>query len=192
MAFLRLCAARTGQPLDLDNLSSDAGIPRKVGRQWLSVLEATGVGFLLRPCFTNLAKRQVKAPKLYFLDTGLAAYLTRWPSPETLEASMASGAFFETWVVGELLKNWLGSVPDAPFYYYCGKDKTEIDLLIVQGDMAHPLEIKKTATPGIHDTRHFKALEKTGLRAGTGGLVCLAPAARRLTEKDWIIPAGMI
>jgi predicted AAA+ superfamily ATPase len=192
VSFLTACAARTGQLLNMADISRAADISPTTGKQWLSVLEASGLVFLLRPYFTNVTKRMVKAPKLYFLDTGLAAFLTRWPTPETLEMSSVSGAFFETWVIGELLKNWLGHGPVAPFYYYRDKDQTEIDLLIIQGDTVHPLEIKKSGAPDIRDIRHFQAIKKLRLKIGPGGVVCLAAQAQPLAENQWIIPAGLI
>jgi len=99
--------------------------------------------YLLEPYFTNVTKRMVKAPKLYFLDTGLAAYLTEWSSPETLEAGAMSGAILETWTMGELLKGRLHNDQRAPFYYYRDKDQKEIDLLIIQDGTVYPLEFKR-------------------------------------------------
>jgi predicted AAA+ superfamily ATPase len=190
--FMRACAARTGQLLNIDELSRDADISPVTGKKWLSVLEASGMIFLLEPYFTNIAKRLVKSPKLYFLDTGLASFLTGWPSPETLEMGAMSGAIFETWVMCELLKNWLGNVPQPPFYYYRDKDKVEIDLLIIQGNIIYPLEIKKTASPKKNDIRHFKALEQLKMTIGPGGVICLTTQVLPLTENAWAIPVGLI
>jgi predicted AAA+ superfamily ATPase len=192
LRFLRACAARTGQLLNIAELSRDADVSPVTGKKWLSILEASGLVYLLEPYFNNVTKRMVKAPKLYFLDTGLAAYLTEWASPETLEAGAMSGAIFETWVMGELLKGWFNNGLRPPFYYYRDKDQKEIDLLIVQDGTAYPLECKKTASPDKNDVRHFRVLEKLAMPIGLGGVICLTAQALPLTEKAWSIPAGWI
>ena len=106
LRFLRAAAARTGQLLNMAELARDADVAPNTAKNWLSILEASGLIYLLQPWHTNLTKRLVKTPKLYFLDTGLCAYLTQWTSPQTLEAGAMSGAIFETWVMIELLKSY--------------------------------------------------------------------------------------
>lgn len=192
LRFLRASAARTGQLLNIAELSRDADVSPVTGKKWLSILEASGLVYLLEPYFTNVTKRMVKAPKLYFLDTGLAAYLTEWSSPETLEAGAMSGAVFETWVMAELLKSWLNNGLRPPFYYYRDKDQKEIDLLIIQDGTVYPLECKKTASPDKNDMRHFQVLEKLKMPIGLGGVICLTNQALPLTETAWSIPAGLI
>jgi predicted AAA+ superfamily ATPase len=190
--FLRACAARTGQLLNIAELSRDAHISPVTGKNWLSVLVASNIVYLLEPYFANVTKRLVKAPKLYFLDTGLAAYLTDWDSPKNLESGAMSGAIFETWVIGELLKSWRGNGLRPPFYYYRDKDQKEIDLLIVQNGQLFPLECKKTASPNKNDIRHFQVLDKLKMPVAIGGVICMAPRAMPLTAKAWIIPVGCI
>jgi predicted AAA+ superfamily ATPase len=192
LRFLRASAARTGQLLNIAELSRDADVSPVTGKKWLSILEASGLVYLLEPYFSNVTKRMIKAPKLYFLDTGLAAYLTEWSSPETLEAGAMSGAIFESWVMGELLKSWLNNGLRPPFYYYRDKDQKEIDLLIIQDGTAYPLECKKTASPDKNDVRHFQVLEKLKMPVGLGGVICLTTQALPLTENAWSIPAGWI
>ncbi|WP_343389921.1 DUF4143 domain-containing protein, partial [Candidatus Amarobacter glycogenicus] len=167
----RLCAfcgrrPRTGQLLNLADLARDADVAPNTAKNWLAILQTAEIVYLLEPYSTNLSKRLVKAPKLYFLDTGLAAYLTEWASPETLEAGAMSGPILETWVVVELLKSYWHSGRRAPFYYVRDKDQREIDLMIVQDGVAYPLEIKKTAAPSRDDVRHFGALAHLGLPVG--------------------------
>ena len=190
--FLSACAARTGQLLNMADLSRDAGVSPATGKRWLSVLEASGLIFRLSPYFKNVTKRMIKAPKLYFLDTGLAAYLAGWDSPQALERGAVSGAFFETWVMAELLKNWLGNGPQAPFFYYRDKDQVEIDLLIIRNGTIYPLDIKKKSAPDQRDIRHFGALKKLDMPIGAGGVICLAPEALPLADKFWSIPAALI
>ncbi|MDR2800609.1 MAG: ATP-binding protein [Desulfovibrio sp.] len=192
LRFLRASAARTGQLLNISELARDADVSPVTGKKWLSILEASGLVYLLEPYFTNVTKRMVKTPKLYFLDTGLAAYLTEWSSPETLEAGAMSGPILETWIMGELLKSWLHNGLRPPFYYYRDKDQKEIDLLIIQDGTVFPLEFKKTASPDKHDIRHFSVLEKFGMPIGIGGVICLASQALPLSEKVWSVPASLI
>ena len=192
LRFLRAAAARTGQLLNLSELARDADIAVGTAKSWLSILQASGVAYLLEPYHTNVTKRLVKTPKLYFLDTGLCAYLTEWSSPETLAAGAMAGAILETWVMVELLKGYWHNGRQAPFYYYRDKDRTEIDLLIFQNGTAYPLEIKKSASPGRDDARHFRILEKRKIPVGPGGVICLAKQSLPLTPTVQSIPVAAL
>lgn len=192
LRFLRAAAARTGQLLNLTDLSRDVHIAVNTAKTWLSILQASGVAYLLEPYHTNLTSRLVKTPKLYFLDTGLCAYLTEWSSPETLEAGAMSGAILETWILAELLKGYLHNGRRAPFYYYRDKDRKEIDLLIVEDGTIYPLEFKKTASPNKDDVRHFQTLKKLGMPIGPGGVICLAEQSLPLTPSTQSIPVAAI
>ena len=135
----------------------------------------------------------MKTPKLYLLDTGLAAYLTEWTSPRNLEAGAMAGAILETWAVSEVLKSYWHNGRRAPVFFYRDKDKKEIDLLIHQDGTLYPIEIKKTAQPGREAVRHFPVLEglaASGYRTGPGALVCLAPARLPLTPAVSVVPVG--
>jgi hypothetical protein len=188
LRFLRAAAARTAQLLNLTELARDADVAPNTAKHWLSILQAADIIYLLEPYHSNLSKRLVKTPKLYMLDTGLAAYLTEWASPQTLEAGAMSGAILESWVVAELLKSYWHHGKRAPFFYYRDKDQKEVDLLIVQDGMVYPLEIKKSASPGKADVRHFAALAQLGIPLGPGGVICLAEQALPLTASAWSIP----
>jgi len=190
--FLRSAAARTAQLLNLADMARDVGVAPNTAKHWLSILQASGLVWLLEPYHTNLSKRLVKTPKLYFLDTGLAAYLTEWSSPATLEAGAMSGVIFETWVVGEMLKSWWHHGKQAPFYYYRDKDQKEIDVLIVRDGRVHPVEIKKTAQPGRDVVRHFSVLATLGLETGAGAVICLVPERLPITAQVEAIPAWQI
>ena len=192
LRFLRASAARTGQLLNISELSRDADVSPVTGKKWLSILEASGLIYLLEPYHSNVTKRMIKTPKLYFLDTGLASYLTQWSSPETLEAGAMSGAILETWIMGELLKSWWHNGLRAPFYYYRDKDQKEIDLLIIKDGTVYPVEFKKTASPDKRDIRHFSVLEKLGMPLGMGAVVCMSAQALPLSETAWSLPVGMI
>lgn len=192
LRFLKAAAARTGQLLNISELAKDADISPNTAKKWLSVLETSNIVFLLYPFSTNINKRLVKAPKLYFLDTGLSAWLTEWSSPETLEAGAFSGAVFETWVFSEILKTWLNNGLQPSFYYYRDKDQKEIDLLIILDGTIYPVEIKKTASPNKEMVRHFKTLERFKMPIGDGGLICLVREPTPLTQTISAIPARLI
>lgn len=192
LRFLRVAAARTGQLLNLSEFARDADISTNTAKNWLSIMQASGIVYLLEPYYSNLNKRLVKTPKLYFLDTGLCAYLTGWSSPETLEAGAMSGAILETWVISELLKSYLHNGKQAPFYYYRDKDLKEIDLLIKQDGVIYPLEIKKTASPSTADIRNFRTLKKLDTPLGPGGVICLAEKSLPLSESEMSIPIAVL
>jgi len=192
LRFLRAAAARTGQMLNRTELARDADISPNTAKNWLSILQASGIVYLLEPYHTNVTKRLVKTPKLYILDTGLCAYLTEWSSPETLEAGAMSGAILETWILGELLKSYWHNGRHAPFYYYRDKDQKEIDLLIVKDGTAFPLEFKKSASPRKTDVRHFPVLEKLAMPIGPGGVICLVEESLPLSAEVQSIPVSAL
>lgn len=190
--FLRAAAARTGQLLNMSEIARDVDISPVTAKNWLSILETSGVIYLLEPWHSNLTKRLVKAPKLYFLDTGLCAYLTQWSSPETLEAGAMSGAILETWVVAEILKSWWHNGKRPSLYFYRDRDKKEIDLLIDQDNKLYPMEIKKTASPRKEMVRHFKVLDRSGREIGPGGLLCMVKTCLPVTREVNAIPVWWI
>ncbi len=187
--FLKIVAARTGQELNLSEIARDAEIAHATAKRWLSVLVASGVVFLLPPYFSNLSKRLVKSPKIYFSDTGLCAYLTAWTTPRTLAAGAMSGAFFETFVVTEIFKSHLhnGRVPSL--YFLRDSNRVEIDLLLERDGVLHPIEIKKTAAPTKAMTKNFERFRASGLKnLGYGAVVCMTDAVRPLSETAAAVP----
>nr|WP_303680831.1 DUF4143 domain-containing protein [Pelodictyon luteolum] len=192
LRFLRACAARTGQMLNIQDLCRNSDINHATGKRWLSILETSGIVYLLEPWHTNLNKRLLKTPKLYFLDTGLAAWLTAWSTPATLEAGAMSGAFLETWVVTEVIKSWWHNGRHAPLCYYRDKDANEVDLLIHQDGTLYPIEIKKSASPGKDAIRHFRALKTLKYPIGHGCLISLAPMNVPFTAGIDAVPAAML
>ncbi len=155
LQFITVVASRTSQLVNYGDLARECGISEVTAKKWLSLLVSSGIVYLLKPYSSNVEKRVVKTPKLYFMDTGLAAYLTRWTSPEVMQSGAMAGAFFETYVVSEIVKSFANNGEDAPIYFYRDKDKIEIDLLIEQDNTLYPLEIKKTATPKSDDAKNF-------------------------------------
>lgn len=192
MRFLRVAAARTGQLLNMADMSRDADISNNTAKNWLSILQASGIIYLLEPYHTNLTKRLVKCPKLYFLDTGLASYLTEWSSPETLEAGAMTGAILETWLFSEILKSYWHNGQRVQFNFYRDKDKKEIDLLIIKDGAIYPVEFKKTASPGKKNVSHFSVLKKLKIPIGPGCLICLAEKSVPLNERVNAIPFSEI
>lgn len=192
LRFLRACAARTGQILNCAALARDVDVSVKTAQHWLSILTASFQVALLPSYHTNVTKRLVKAPKLYFLDTGLAAYLTEWSSPETLAAGAMSGAMFETHVFTEVLKSWWHRMRTPQLYYYRDRDGREIDLLFVQDRKLHPLETKLGATPKTEWIRHFPVLSALKTPVGGGGVVCLCRERLPLSSAAEAIPAGLL
>jgi predicted AAA+ superfamily ATPase len=192
LRFLRACAARTAQLLNLTDLARDADVSVNTAKRWLSILQASCQVYLLQPYHSNVTKRLVKRPKLYFLDTGLCAYLTEWSSPETLEAGAMSGAILETHAFAEILKSYLHRGQAPRIYYYRDKDGREIDFVFAQDGTLHPVEVKKSAAPKREWALLLGALDRLGLPVGAGGVVCLSPQVIPLTEKVSAIPVGLL
>ena len=193
MKFMTVCAAMTGQMLNLASLARDVGISEPTARRWLSVLRTSGVVYLLKPYSNNAIKRAVKTAKLYFLDTGLAAYLTRWLSSEALLHGAMSGHFFESFVVAELLKSYRNAGIEEDFYYLRDGNGREIDLLIFQNDTLYPIEIKSHSSPTPKDIKSFEMLRSIkGVKIGEGGILCLSHELLPLKEGYRIIPLWAI
>lgn len=190
--FLRLAAARTGQLLNYASLARDTGVAVSTAREWLHLLEATLQVVLLRPYFRNLSKRQIKTPKLYFIDTGLACYLTGWRSAETAASGAMAGALLETYVIAELYKSYRHRAREAPLWYFRNKEGREVDALIDEDGLLYPLEVKLTASPSRRDLSGFGVLARTGARLGKGAVLCLVPEQHPLTAEVDAIPAGSI
>lgn len=174
LRFMTALAARSGELLNYQSVGSEIGISNDTAKRWVSILETSGIVYLLYPYSNNHLKRVLKTPKIYFLDTGLLAYLTRWPTSQTLMNGAKAGQVFETFVVSEVIKSFYNAGKSTlPLYYYRDRDGREIDLVIEQGDTVYPVEIKMTAAPNRHMARSFDALDGiTGIKLGTGVILC--------------------
>ncbi len=190
--FLTAVAARTGQLLNYASLARAVDVDNKTAKAWLSVLETSGLVALLQPYHSNLTKRLVKAPKLYFLDTGLAAYLTRWPDAAALEAGAMSGALLETWAVSEILKSYWHNGREAPLTFYRDADQQEVDLIVESAEALYPVEIKKTASPSHNAKRHFTVLDKLNKPLGPGAVLCFVERDIPLSREVTAIPLGYL
>ena len=202
--FMSAAAARTATNVNYEALANEIGISAPTAKHWLSVLVSSGIIALIQPYSNNALKRVIKAPRMYFLDTGLCAHLTRWSSAETLEAGAMSGEFFETWVVSEIYKSYLNAGKEPPIFYYRDRDQKEIDLLLYQNGVLSPIEIKKAASPGKTAIRNFDVLqpaaraeafgglESLKVEIGTGSVVCMANDLLPVDEKNWYVPVWLI
>lgn len=194
MQFMTVIASHTGRLLNLASVSKDVGISQPTAERWLSVLTASNIVYLLQPYYNNAIKRAVKTPKLYFLDTGLAAYLTRWNTAEVMMNGAMASVFFETFIISEIIKSYYNAgVLDLPLYFYRDKEQNEIDLLIWRDGFLHPVEIKKSADPNKKDIVAFNILDKLSeLRRGEGCVICMYDKTVPISERDMIIPVHYV
>ena len=194
--FLTSIAARTGELLNYANVASEVGVSEPTIKKWISILERTGIVFLLQPYSSSALKRAIKAPKLYFRDTGLACYLTRWLTADTLKCSAVAGNMFETFMVSEIVKSYINAGKDYKFniFYYRGKDKSvsgenEIDLVIEEDGVLYPVEIKMSGNPkanmGVANPILDKISDKT---RGMGVILCLIDKKTYLRENLLALP----
>ena len=188
LKFMTSLASRIGQLLNLNSVANEVGISLPTAQRWLSILISSNIVYLLEPYYNNIIKRAVKTPKIYFLDTGLAAYLTKWKNKEVLEAGTMAGNFFENFVIIEIIKSYynVGELR-PPVYFYRDKEKREIDLIIEQNGELYPVEIKKSARPTKEMIENFKVLEKVG-KVGQGAVICMYEKIQDLDEKNKVIP----
>ena len=190
LRFMTAAASYTGQLLNLASLARDVGISQPTAERWMSILITSNIVYLLKPYSNNIKKRTVKTPKLYFLDTGLAAYLTKWNTPDVLKNGAMAGAFFETFVISEIVKSYYNKgILELPLYFYRDKNMNEIDLLIEDNGILYPLEIKKHADPQKKDIAVFSQLDKIpSVKRGPGGVICLYDNLITLKDHDRVIP----
>ncbi len=189
--FLVYMAARTAQELKYDEISGAIGISAPTVKTWVSILERSGVIFTLRPFYSNITKRLVKTPKVYFMDTGLAAYLCRWPSAETLGNGAMDGAFLETYAVTEIVKSYYNAGKQPDLYYYRDIDKKEIDLLAIKPDKLYPIEIKKSKAPNNPD-KNFHVLDKFNTEVAPGLILCMCDEIIPYKRTVWYCPISLL
>ena len=190
--FIRAAACRVGQLLNTHDIAQDVGVSDDTAKRWLQVLEKSEVIFYLRPYSNNLLKRTVRTPKMYFFDTGLAAYLTKYASPEILMNGAINGAILENYTVAEIRKTWLNSARECLMHYYRDRDTNEIDMVIEADGELHPLEIRKSTNPGTELASAFKVLDKGSVPRGTGAILCLREEMSAIDRNTFILPIWMI
>lgn len=192
LRFLRSVAARTSQQVNYKGIADDAEIDQTTAKNWLHVLEALGIIFLLEPYSNNVLKRTVSTPKLYFYDSGIVCYLTRWSSPETAMEGAMSGTLLENYTVAEIIKTYQNAGQEPFLYYYRDKDAREIDLILERDGKLFPIEIKKMASPPKKLTKVFDLIDKSPLQRGTGAILCMADQLGAFDQNNLIVPISLI
>lgn len=192
LRFITSVAARCGQLLNVADIARDADINQKQTKDWLEILETLGIIFYLRPYSNNLLKRLIKTPKIYFYDTGLICFLTKWSSAETLENGAMNGAILENYVVSEIVKTYFNSGKEHFIYYYRNKDNKEIDVILEHDGVLNPIEIKKSSNPGPELVKVFKILDKSSTPRSNGAVLCLKPELSAIDRENYIVPIWMI
>lgn len=192
LRFITAVAARCGQILNVSEIARDADINQTQAKDWLGILETLGIIFYLHAYSNNMLKRLVKTPKLYFYDTGLVCYLTKWSSAETLESGAMNGAILENYVVAEIRKTYLNCGREPYMYYYRDKDAKEIDVVLEHDGVLNPIEIKKTSNPGTELVKVFGLLDKSSTPRSKGAIVCMKPELGAIDRNNYIVPIWMI
>lgn len=192
LRFITAVAARCGQMLNVADIARDADINQTQAKNWMGILETLGIIFYLHPYSNNLLKRLVKTPKLYFYDTGLVCYLTKWSNAETLVNGAMNGAVLENYVVAEIMKTYLNSGKEPYMYYYRDKDAKEIDIVIEHDGVLNPIEIKKTSNPGSELIKVFELLDRSSTPREKGAVLCMKPEFSAIDRENYIVPIWMI
>ena len=190
--FIRACAALTGNIVNYRTLGEAAGVSDVTAKKWLGILQDMDVIYLLEPYSNNELQRMIKSPKLYFCDTGLCAYLTRWLTPDSLREGAAGGHFFENYVVMELVKNYSYARDSALLSFYRDDKAKEIDVFVEENGRIHPLEIKKSSNPEKKEIKKFDIIEKTSLEKGYGGIICMSDRPFPIDDRNSLIPSNII
>lgn len=190
--FITAVAARCGQMLNVAEIARDADLNQMQVKSWLGILETLGIIFYLHPYSNNLLKRLVKTPKLYFYDTGIVCYLTRWSSAETLERGAMNGAILENYVVSEIMKSYLNCGKEPFLYYYRDKDAKEIDIVLEHDGVLNPIEIKKSSNPGTELIKVFDLLDQSSAPRAKGAVICMKPELSAIDRDNYIVPVWMI
>ena len=186
--FMTSVAARCSQLVNYKSIADDAEIDQVTAKNWLNIMEALGLIFYLHPYSNNMIKRTIKSPKLYFYDSGLVVYLTRWNSVESLMNGAQNGAILENYAISEIKKGYHNCGHTPWLYYYRDRDGKEIDVLWEANGTLYPLEIKKTSSPDRRIASVFRVLEKSGKILGKGGVICLRNDFIPLDSDNSIIP----
>ena len=190
--FLRGCAAFTGQLVNYNDLGAAAGVSGTTAKEWVKILQSMGILFLLEPFASNELKRLVKTPKLYFCDTGFCAYLSSWTSRDVLMNGAASGHYYENYVVGELLRHYSYGKSKVNLNFFRDSNMKEIDLIVEENGVLHPVEIKKTSSPDKSAVKTFSLIKSTERQTGNGAIICMSDTVIPFDEKNIIIPSNII
>jgi len=194
LKFMISLASRSGELLNYGAVANEVGVSNETVKRWVSVLRTSRIIYLMEPYFNNHLKRVIKTPKIYFMDVGLLAYLTKWPTPETLANGAKAGNIFETFVVSEIIKSYLNAgIINPPVYFYRDKDKKEIDLIVEEAEKIYPIEIKMSASPDKEMAKNFSVLKgKIDKEIGTGIIICQYDNKVYLSEDILVLPIEYI
>ena len=190
--FIIAVAARASQLVNYKAIADDSDIDQVTAKSWMQILETLGIIFLLHPYSNNVLKRTIKTPKLYFYDTGLVCYLTKWSSPEVAESGAMSGALLENFTVSEIMKSYQNAGKEPYLNYYRDRDAREIDVIIEGDGKLCPLEIKKTTTPDKRIIKAFGLIDKSPLVLGTSAVLCMSDTLSAFDSNNLIVPIWMI
>jgi predicted AAA+ superfamily ATPase len=190
--FLKLAAARVGQLVNYSDLARDTGIAVSTAKEWMAVLEATSQILMLRPYFKHLSSRQIKTPKLYFMDTGMACYLAGWKSAETAASGAMAGSLLECHVVSEIVRSYRHRGVEPPIYFWRDKERNEVDVILDEDGVVFPIEVKLGASPGTRDLRGIDTLRRHTDAIGNGAVACLTETPYPLRSDVEAIPVDAI
>ena len=190
--FLRACDAFTGQLINYNDLGASAGVSGVTAKEWVSVLQSMGIIFLLEPYASNELKRLTKKPKLYFCDTGFCAFLSSWTTRDVLMNGAASGHYYENYVIAELLRNYAYGKNKVNLNFYRDNKMNEIDLIIEEEGVLHPVEIKKSSAPDRSAAKAFSLLKSAERSVGNGAVICMSDAVIPISENTLIVPSNLI
>lgn len=202
--FMAACAALTAKPVVYAELARIADVDEKTAKAWLSLLASSYLVKIVPPYANNLLKRLSKQPVMHFTDTGLAAYLAGWTEANSLEIGPLNGQIFETYAFNEIGKSYINTGAKPPLYFFRTNDKKKIDLLLEHEDVLYPIEVKKTANPGLNDTKNFSALDPLNSKdtaddllmfkrgRGCAAIVCMASDTYPLANDVWAFPVWAI
>ncbi len=192
--FMAAIAARTAQEYNAVDIANDVGVDSKTIDGWISILKNAGLIYMLQAYSNNQVQKAIKRPKIYFMDTGLACYLTGYVSSQTLARSAYNGAIFETYFIGEIVKSFTnhGKNPRTRLYYYRDTNQKEIDLLVFYDNKVYPVEIKKSANPGRNAIKNFDIVDKFGMEVGNGVVLCMVKEIIAIDESNFLVPIECI
>lgn len=192
--FMVSIASRSGELLNYSNIAQEVGVSNETIKRWVAILQTSGIIYLLQPYHNNYLKRAIKTPKVYFLDTGLMAYLTKWLTPETISSGAKSGQFFETFVVSQVIKSFNNQGIEPPLYFYRDTNQKEIDLIIEYNRTLYPVEIKVTASPNKKMAKSFDLLSPLSPEwtLGQGVIINQYPTKLYLSENLVALPLSYL
>ena len=192
--FISSLAARTGGEFNSSNIGSEIGIDNKTVNEWISILKNTGIIYLLEPYTNNNVSKAIHRRKIYFMDTGLACYLTGYSDAKTLEKSSYSGAIFETYIISEIIKSYTnnGKNPNGHLYFYRDKNQKEIDLIVIDNGKVYPVEIKQNSNPDKEAIKNFSVSKKFGMEVMNGTVLCMCKNIYAIDENNYAVPIEYI